>query len=990
VYRFEGTVTQYAGDGLMALFGAPIAHEDHAQRACYAVLHLRDQLRRYADELRMTRGLSFSVRMGLNSGEVVVGRIGDDLHMDYTAHGHAVGLAARMEQIAAPDRIYMTHATARLVQDYFELRGLGASMLKGLADPVEVFELVGPGRYRTRLEVSRARGFSRFVGRDQELQQLDRALALALAGTGQVLTVIGEAGVGKSRLCDEFVERARARGIAVYQGRAPAHGSAVPFLLILQLLRSLFGITDQDRNEEARRKITDGLRLDDALRGLLPIVFDFLRVTDPDVPSAFVDPEARQRQLFDFVRRFVVARGEREPAIILLDDLQWADGGSEAFLGHIADAVRSTRMLLLGNARPEYRTAWARRHSLELQPLGDDDSRALLTALLGSDPSLAGLAAALHQRTGGNAFFLEEVILALIETGVLTGSAGAYRLARPVNVLQIPASVRVVLHARIDRLDERDKTVLQTAAVIGKRVGEPILRRVVDLPDAVLAAALERLIGADLLFQEALLPEAEYAFKHPLTQEVAYHSLLAARRTALHGAVARAIEASARSADERCEDLAHHFSRSADHATAAHYLELAGDKAAASFSLKQARAQYRTAVALVDSLPESPERARQRIDVTLKWAEAGLIGPEPEQLEALRVSHELATRLQDALRTARCVYWIGWIEYALGNQVDALVHIERCIAMAEAVHDDRLVAQLQLILAAIYAARTEYEAALERVHEGVALRRASGGNPATVGIAYALGTRALAYGDMGRFDDAHQDIDDALGMLETLGRRSVTGSLTSIRGIVCSFRGDWEGTRGALPLCREIGDLIDAPLLHGIASTLEGAARCFAEDEPAGLDALRAAVQHLESTGVLLTMSWNYAAYAEALALFGKTEEARAAAHQALQREAAKDRLGAAMAQRALAIAAGRAGDWPEARARHAAALQIAEAKASRREVGLADFRYGEVLLAAGDEAGRPLLERAVATFADLRMPWYWQRARRTLSTRRARRRATR
>jgi len=309
VHRFEGTVTQFTGDGIMALFGAPIAHEDHAQRACYAALHLRDELRRYADELRVRQGLSFSIRMGLNSGEVVVGKIGDDLRMDYTAMGHAVGLAQRMEQLAAPERAYLTEHTAKLIAGYFGLRDLGPSQVKGVREPLRIYELEGAGTLRTRLDVSRARGFSRLVGRADEMAALELALKQAVDGRGQVVGIVGEPGVGKSRLCFEFTERCCDRGVPVYEAHCPAHGKTLPFLPMLQLLRSYFGITDGDSDDAARKKIAGTLVLvEPAFQELLPLVFDFLGVPDPERPAPRIDPEARQRQLFGFVHRLLQNR----------------------------------------------------------------------------------------------------------------------------------------------------------------------------------------------------------------------------------------------------------------------------------------------------------------------------------------------------------------------------------------------------------------------------------------------------------------------------------------------------------------------------------------------------------------------------------------------------------------------------------------------------------------------------------------------------------
>src|SRR6184192_3158080 len=352
VHRFEGTVNQYMGDGIMALFGAPVAHEDHARRACYAALHLAGELRRYATELRLRQALSFSVRMGLNSGEVVVGKIGDDLRMDYTALGHTVGLAARMEQLAEPGKVFLTEHTARLVAGFFTLRDLGESAVKGVAAPLRVYELEGVGALRTRLDVARARGFSRFVGRTAEMASLEAALGRAVAGTGQVIGVVAEAGVGKSRLCHEFTERVRAQGIAVYDAHCVAHGKMIPFFLILELMRGYFGITDQDGDEAARRKVAGTLLLlDPELTDGLPLLLDFLGVPDPERPVPRMDPEARQRQLFELIRRLVHARSRREPAVLLIDDLHWIDGASEGFVETIIEALSGTRTLFLVNFR---------------------------------------------------------------------------------------------------------------------------------------------------------------------------------------------------------------------------------------------------------------------------------------------------------------------------------------------------------------------------------------------------------------------------------------------------------------------------------------------------------------------------------------------------------------------------------------------------------------------------------------------------------------
>jgi class 3 adenylate cyclase/tetratricopeptide (TPR) repeat protein len=582
IHRFEGTVNQYTGDGIMALFGAPLAHEDHAQRACYAALHIQPQLAEQAREVKRRHGLQLSTRVGIHTGEVVVGKIGDDLRMDYTAQGHTVGLAARVEALASPDTIYLTETTAARVSGLFELDDLGEFNVKGSSEPVHAFELRGLGALRTRFDVSRARGLTRFVGRDADMQTLDSALEQARAGNGQVVGVVAEAGTGKSRLCFEFAERCRARHLNVFEGQAVAHGKNIPLLPILQVFRAYFGISEADDQRTIREKIAGRLLLlDEAFRQLLPIVFDFFGAPDPERPAPQMDPEARQRQLFAVVRRTLQVDVNQEPNITLIEDLHWMDGASELMLSQLVDALASSRSLLILNFRPEYRADWMQvsyYRQLPLAPLGPEAIRELLDDLLGNDPSTSGLADAIHGRTGGNPFFTEEIVQMLVESGQLEGTRGAYRLSGSVDRLAIPDTVQTLLASRIDRLEEREKQLLQTASVIGREFPEAVLERVADLPRGDLEAALSRLRGGEFVYQKSLYPISEYAFKHPLTHEVAVQSQLQERRRRTHAAVARAIiEVSEDRLDERSPVIAHHWEEAAQSMEAARWRRRAAE-----------------------------------------------------------------------------------------------------------------------------------------------------------------------------------------------------------------------------------------------------------------------------------------------------------------------------------------------------------------------------------------------------------------------------
>ncbi|MGZ5339761.1 MAG: ATP-binding protein, partial [Thermoleophilaceae bacterium] len=449
--------------------------------------------------------------------------------------------------------------------------------------------------------------FSRFVGREEELRMLEQAFA----GQGQVIGIVGEAGVGKSRLCHELAERCRKRGIPVYHLAGQAHAKSVPLLPLLQFLRAYFEITERDSDETARMQITGKLvLLDGSFDDDLPLLFDFLAVPDPLRPSPRMDPEARQRQLLGLMKRLSRAQSAREPGVTVCEDLHWLDPASEAFLANQVEAVEGTQSLTVLNFRPEYHAPWMSRSSyrqIALAPLGAEAIEELLTELLGFDPSLDGLAELVRERTQGNPFFIEELVQALVEAGSLEGERGTYRLAAPVEEAAVPASVQALLAARIDRLGQRDKAVLQAAAVIGKEFPAPVLERVVELEPTELEDALRNLVGREFVYEQALYPEALYAFKHPLTQEVAHGSQLGGRRATVHGAVARAIAAQyPERLDERAALVAQHWEAAGEtleaarwHARAAAWLR-SGDPT-------QALRHWRKVRELGDALPESAE-----------------------------------------------------------------------------------------------------------------------------------------------------------------------------------------------------------------------------------------------------------------------------------------------------------------------------------------------------------------------------------------------
>jgi class 3 adenylate cyclase/tetratricopeptide (TPR) repeat protein len=695
VHHYEGTVNQVLGDGIMALFGAPVAHEDHAIRACYAALDMQAAMRRYAEEVRRSHGLEMQARVGLNSGEVVVRAIGNDLHMDYSAVGQTTHLAARMEQLATPGSIRLTAATLRLAEGLIQVNTLGRFPVKGLTEPVEVFELVGASTIRRRLQASAARGLTRFVGRQQELAALQQALEQAGAGHGQAVAVVGEAGVGKSRLVYEFIRSHHTPGWLVLESASVSYGKATPYFPVIDLLKRYSHVEEHDDTRTIRAKVTGQvLTLDPALQDAVPALLSLLDALPEDSAFLTLDPPQRRQRTLDALKRVVLRETQEQPLLLVFEDLHWIDSETQALLGSLVESLPSTRLLLLVNYRPEYQHGWGSKTfytQVRLDPLPPARADELLQALMGTDPSLAALTPLLIARTEGNPFFLEESVQTLVETQVLVGERGAYRLGQALPTIQVPATVQAVLAARIDRLPPEEKRLLQTAAVIGTEVPLPLLHAIAELPEEALQRGLAHLQAAEFLYETRLFPEREFTFKHALTHEVAYGSFLLERRRALHARIVEAIERLyADRLTEHVEQLAHHTLRGEMWDKALAYLRQAGAKAFARSALREAIAYFEQALVAVRHLPECRETLEQAIDLRLDLRNALIALRELGAiLHHLREAETLATALDDQRR-------LGWVSAYMANyfsfsntydQDRAVESGQRALALAAASGD---------------------------------------------------------------------------------------------------------------------------------------------------------------------------------------------------------------------------------------------------------------------------------------------------------------
>jgi class 3 adenylate cyclase/tetratricopeptide (TPR) repeat protein len=693
VHRYEGTVNQVMGDGIMALFGAPLAHEDHAVRACYAALRMQDSVKAYAEQARRAHGVNVQIRVGLNSGEVVVRAIGSDLRMDYSAVGQTTHLAARMEQMAAPGSTLISADTASLAEGYLQLGSLGPVHVKGLDAPLEVFEVTGAGTARSRMEAAAARGLTQLVGREAELQTLNQALDKARAGRGQVVALVGEPGVGKSRLFWEFVRSQRADGWLVLEGGAASHGQSTVYLPVLELLKAYFLIEPRDEPHRIRDKVTSKIHsLERALEPTLPAFLALLDVPVDDPQWQALDPPTRRRRSLDAVKRLLLRESQIQPVLLALEDLHWIDSETQGLLDSLVESLPIARLLLLVNYRHEYQHGWGGKTyytQLRIDPLSPERCEHLLEGLLGSDGSLAPLRQYLISQTQGNPFFLEESIRSLVETQALVGTRGAYRLARPLAGVQVPATVQAILAARIDRLPLEEKRLLQAAAVIGMQVPVPLLQIAAEQADEDLHRGLAHLQASEFLYEARLFPDVEYTFKHGLTHQVAYGSLLNERRRALHARIVETIERlHPDRLAEHVEQLAHHASRGEEWAKALAYLRQAGAKAFTRSANRESAGYLEEALGALSHLTPTRETLESAIDLRFDLRNSLYsLGELDRVVDYLRETEPLARTLEDPRRLGWMFVYLSQYYWVTGHSPEARTFGERAQAIAETLDD---------------------------------------------------------------------------------------------------------------------------------------------------------------------------------------------------------------------------------------------------------------------------------------------------------------
>jgi len=619
IHKYEGTINQFTGDGVMALFGAPVAHEDHAQRACYAALSIQKATGEYGGKIKKDTGVDFKMRIGLNSGPVIVGSIGDDLRMDYTAVGDTTNLASRMESAASPGNVLVSKNTHRLAKDFFEFETLAKIEMKGKEEPQEAYRLLRTSEVDTRFKASVVKGLTRFVGRKNSMSALMEVYEKARSGTGQVVGIVGEAGVGKSRLLLEFRNRTIQDQYKYLEGRCLHYGGSMAYLPILDILRSYFEIKEGEREYVIKKKMKEKiLLLDQKLEYTLPSFHDLLSLKVDDEEYLKLKPQVKREKTFEAIRDLFSRESQNRPLILTVEDHHWIDKTSEEFLDYLIGWLANARMMLILLYRPEYTHQWGSKScysKIGLTQLTTKSSAELVQAMLEDGEVAPELKELVIGRAGGNPLFMEEFTGSLLENGSIEKQDKKYVLTKKISEIQVPDTIQGIIAARIDRVEESLKRIMQVASVIGREFAFSILQIITGMREE-LKSHLLNLQGLEFIYEKQLFPELEYIFKHAITQEVAYNSLLIKRRREIHEKIGNAIEALYMARlEEFYEILAYHYQRSDNREKAAEYLIMAAKKAAYRFASEEAMAFSEEALKILDKLSSTEENEKLRRDI---------------------------------------------------------------------------------------------------------------------------------------------------------------------------------------------------------------------------------------------------------------------------------------------------------------------------------------------------------------------------------------
>ena len=805
IHKYEGTINQFTGDGVMALFGAPVAHEDHAQRACYAALSIQKALGEYGDKIERDTGVEFKMRVGLNSGPVIVGAIGDDLRMDYTAVGDTTNLGSRMESIARPGAVLISGNTHRLVRDFFEFESLGKVEVKGKTEPQDAFELIKAGEVGTRIGASVAKGLTRFVGRKNSMAALLDAFDRTQSGSGQVVGLLGEAGVGKSRLLLEMRNMLPQDEYTYLEGRCLQYGGSMPYLPVLDILRSYLDVREGDREFLIKKKMEEKiLGLDEKLKNVIPPFQDLLSLKVDDEDFTKLEPKEKRERTFEAIRDILVRGSQEKPLILTVEDIHWIDKTSEEFLNYMIGWLPNTPIMLLLLYRPEYTHPWGSKSyytKVGLDHLGTTSSSELVKAILEEGEVAPELRQLILNRAAGNPLFMEEFTHTLLENGSIERKDEKYVLSGKASDIQVPDTIQGIIAARLDRLEDNLKRTMQVASVIGKDFAFRILQTITGMREE-LKSNLINLQGLEFIYEKNLFPELEYIFKHALTQEVAYNSLLLKRRKEIHARIGGAIEELyAERLEEFYEMLAYHYSKSDRFEKACRYSRLSGEKAEGNYSHSAACDFYKGAVDLINKLPETTENKKDKMEIlSLMRLPLVFLGYPEGTLDLLQEGERLAKELVDERSLARFYNAMGMYYSFKGDSQLGMKYSEDAFKAARKNRDIELMAPLAFGLSLSYMSAGRFSKIVDMAPDVIDLienaERESdsfsmGGNPYSTLCSFC----GYGMGILGEFDEGKTFLEKGLRNATEMNDLMALGLVESNYGYFYIAKGGWESSK---------------------------------------------------------------------------------------------------------------------------------------------------------------------------------------------------
>ena len=885
VHDYEGTVNEMTGDGIMALFGAPVALEDAPQRAVRSSLAIHREIAKFSDQLRQEQKGTppIKMRIGIHTGPVVMGTVGNDLRVEFKAVGDTVNLASRMEGQAQPGTTYITEDTFKLTEGLFRFEGLGQRAIKGKQEPVYIYRAIAPSTRRTRFDVSAERGLTPFAGRERELELLLDGLERSKAGRGQAFSIISEAGVGKSRLLYEFRKAVASEDVTFLEGRCLSYSRAVAYHPVIDILKANFDIHEDDGDFEIREKIKRDLKtLGADESSTLPYLLELLAVNDSGIDKIPMSPEERKNRTIEALKHIVLKGSDIRPLIMAYEDLHWIDKSSEDQLKHLLESIPGARVLLIFTYRPEFVHTWGAKsyhNQVNLNRLSNRESLIMVYHLLGTEELDKGLEEFILEKTEGVPFFIEELIKSLRDLKIIEKKGNRYRITKDIKEVAIPATVQDVVMARVDSLPQETKGLLQTASAVGRESSYDLIKRVTGITEQELLAQLAILKDSELLYERGIYPQSTYIFKHALTQEVVYDSLLLKKRKEIHAQIGGVIEALYPDRlEEYCELLAYQYGRSTSTGKAAQYLDLANQKSIKLNAMEEAKTYFDEVMALLDTLPETEENRQRRISLLVSQGEAFMLLLKiSEYYDLLTRCEPMARGLGNPELLGAFFGRLGHCHSIFGHSDQAIETLTKAVELCQGAGNFEDAGHAYTYLSWSHSDRGNYDRVLALKEDFLRTMEQSFSLHSYTWVLSAA-SRACSY--LGRWDEAVEEGKKALSVAEEFSDNSQISTVAWNLSIAYTLKGD-------LARAVEYGELAaqkaPTPADKALAQRALGWAWCRSGETTRGIELLTTVLLIFRAGRFINTEIPLMCFLGEGYWLAGKDEEARQTLDEGLE-----------------------------------------------------------------------------------------------------------